>query len=77
MSKCYCIADYENKKFLSINDTWVSFEDGIKNDSIRGYAGDDEGMALLTEDKVKWLGEAVLHPSPSGETKPLFYDWGS
>lgn len=75
--KCYCVANTETKTFLSIDDTWVSFEDGIKNDSIRGYVDDQEGMALLAEDAVKWNAEPRLHPSPEGETKPLFYEWGS
>lgn len=75
--KCYCIANTETKTFLSIDDTWVSFEDGIKNDSIRGYTGETECMISLEEDVKKFGGEARLHPSPEGETKPLFYEWGS
>ena len=75
--KCYCVVNTDTKTFLSIDDTWVSFEDGIKNDNIRGYVGDTEGMALLAEDTLRWNGEARLHPSPEGETKPLFYEWSS
>jgi hypothetical protein len=75
--KCYCIADPKTKSFLSTDDTWVSFEDGIRNDSIRGYVSDTEGVALLTADLEKFGGESRLHPSPEGETKPLFYEWGS
>ena len=74
--KCYCVANAETKTFLSINDTWVSFEDGIKNDTIRGYVDDQEGMTLLSADTLKWNAEARLHPAPEGETKPLFYEWG-
>lgn len=77
MNKCYCIANPETKTFLSISDTWVSLEDGVKNDSIRGYLSDAEGMALLATDIGKFGGESHLHPSPEGETKPLFHDWGS
>lgn len=75
--KCYCIADTKTKTFLSVDDTWVSFEEGIKNDSIRGYTGDTESMTDLTKDLEKFGGETRLHPSPEGETKPLFYEWGS
>lgn len=74
---CYSIANPETKTFLSIDNTWVSFEDGIKNDSIRGYTGDEEGMKLLQADLTTFGGESRLHPSPEGETKPLFHEWGS
>ena len=75
--KCYCIADPTTQTFLSINDTWVSFEDGLKQDNIRGYVPDAEGMASLTSDLEKFGGESRHHPSPEGETKPLFYEWGN
>lgn len=75
--KCYCIADPTTQTFLSVDDTWVSFEDGIRNDNIRGYVSDAEGMAELTSDLQKFGGETRNHPSPSDETKPLFYEWSS
>ena len=74
---CYCIADPNTKTFLSVDDTWVAFEDGIRNDNIRGYVSDTEGMASLTADLEKFGGETRHHPAPAGETKPLFYEWGS
>lgn len=75
--KCYCIANPETKTFLSIDNTWVLFEDGIKNDNIRGYTDDQEGLELLKVDLALFGGESRIHPSPEGETKPLFYEWGS
>lgn len=75
MNKCFCIADVANKKFLSVDDTWVSFEDGLREDSIRGYLSDTESMQNLSADLEKFGGESRLHPSPEGETKPLFYEW--
>lgn len=73
---CYCIADTKTKKFLSVNDTWVSFEDGMRDDSVRGYMADTESMKNLTADLEKFGGESRAHPSPDGVTIPLFYDWG-
>jgi len=75
MSKCFCIVNSTKQKFLSVDETWVSFEDGIREDNIRGYLSDTESMQTLSADLEKFGGESRLHPSPQGETKPLFYEW--
>lgn len=72
---CYCITKPTEQKFLSIDETWVDFITGIREDSIRGYT--EEEMATLNSDATKHEGEVRQHPSPSGVTIPLFYDWGT
>jgi hypothetical protein len=72
---CYCITKPAEQKFLSIDETWVDFVTGIRNDSIRGYT--NEEMETLNNDATKHGGEVRQHPSPDGVTLPLFYDWGT
>ena len=72
---CYCITKTEEQKFLSINEDWVDFNTGIREDSIRGYT--NEEMDTLNSDAKKHGGEVRQHPSPDGITVPLFYDWSS
>jgi len=72
---CYCITKPAEQKFLSIDETWVDFVTGLRNDSIRGYT--NEEMETLNNDATKHGGEVRQHPSPDGVTLPLFYDWGT
>jgi hypothetical protein len=72
---CYCITKPAEQKFLSIDETWVDFVTGVRNDSIRGYT--NEEMETLNNDATKHGGEVRQHPSPDGVTLPLFYDWGT
>jgi hypothetical protein len=72
---CYCIVKPTEQKFLSIDETWVDFDTGIRNDSIRGYTSEE--MVALNNDATKHGGEVRQHPAPSGITLPLFYDWGT
>jgi hypothetical protein len=72
---CYCIVKPTEQKFLSIDETWVDFDTGIRNDSIRGYTSEE--METLNKDAAKHGGEVRQHPSPEGVTLPLFYDWGT
>ena len=72
---CYCIVKPTEQKFLSIDETWVDFDTGIRNDSIRGYTSEE--MVTLNNDATKHGGEVRQHRAPSGVTLPLFYDWGT
>jgi hypothetical protein len=72
---CYCIVKPTEQKFLSIDENWVDFETGIRDDSIRGYTSEE--METLNKDATKHGGEVRQHPAPSGVTLPLFYDWGT
>jgi hypothetical protein len=72
---CYCITKPAEQKFLSIDETWVDFNTGIRDDSIRGYTSEE--MEVLNNDATKHGGEVRQHPSPDGVTLPLFYDWGT
>lgn len=60
-----------DRAYLSIEDTWVDLDTGLKADTIRGYTEFDLAMA----DADKHSAAVVAHPWPAGEQREMFPLW--
>jgi hypothetical protein len=57
--------------YLSVEDSWVDLDMGLKADTIRGYTEFDLAMA----DAEKHGAGVVAHPWPAGEQREMFPLW--
>lgn len=65
----YAIKNNRNL-WLSIDDTWLDLEEGIRQDTIRGYTE----LEAVNEDLLKYQEEKAVvahHPWQTGKTREL------
>jgi hypothetical protein len=60
-----------DSNYLSVEDSWVDLDTGLKADTIRGYTEFDLAMA----DAEKHGAAVVAHPWPAGEQREMFPLW--
>lgn len=60
-----------DRTYLSIDDTWVDLDTGLKSDTIRGYTE----FYLAMADADKHSAAVVAHPWPAGEQREMFPLW--
>lgn len=60
-----------DRTYLSIEDTWVDLDTGLKSDTIRGYTEFNEALS----DASKHRAAVVAHPWPAGEQREMFPLW--